>query len=183
MDEILDILDENGRFTGKTDIKSRVHKKGLFHPIVHIWCYTEDGAVLVQQRGINKETFPLYWDVSVAGHVAAGETIISAGLREAKEEIGIVPTATELHPVGVFKSVHRHPERGWFDREFHHSFVYPLTASQVTQLKPQDSEVAQLRMIPFDTFREHLNHVERYHYVPHSAAYFQQVLHTLGTLL
>ena len=81
MDELIDILDSNGDFTGKTAMKSEAHKNGWFHATVHIWFYTTDGKILLQQRGKHKETHPLLWDVSVAGHVGAGEAIETSAIR------------------------------------------------------------------------------------------------------
>ncbi|MDH3796768.1 MAG: NUDIX domain-containing protein, partial [Flavobacteriaceae bacterium] len=108
MDEWVDILDENGNATGRTCLKSEAHAKGWFHPCVHIWFYTSNGDILVQQRGANKKTYPLLWDVSVAGHMAAGETSEEAALREVEEEIGLRIKEADLQQVGVYKSLKLH---------------------------------------------------------------------------
>ena len=73
MEEYVDILDENGRPTQSTLLKKEAHRLGHFHATVHVWCYSKSGKILLQQRGKDKKTFPLLWDVSVAGHVSAGE--------------------------------------------------------------------------------------------------------------
>ncbi|MEP3384912.1 MAG: NUDIX domain-containing protein, partial [Flavobacteriaceae bacterium] len=101
MDELIDILDENGNHVGKTCLKSEAHLKGLFHPTVHIWFYTKDGGILFQKRGKDKKTFPLLWDVSVAGHIGAGEPIIEAAIREVEEEIGLKVLASDLDKIGT----------------------------------------------------------------------------------
>ena len=88
MDEEVDILTDSGEYTGTTCLKSEAHKNGWCHPTVHVWLYTADGKVLLQQRGKHKKTFPLLWDVSVAGHVSAGEDILAAAKREVQEEVG-----------------------------------------------------------------------------------------------
>ena len=87
MDELVDILNEDGSYTGRQEMKSVAHKKGLFHPTIHVWLYTRNGQLLIQKRGKNKKSFPLLWDVSVAGHIGAGEEIIPSALREIEEEI------------------------------------------------------------------------------------------------
>ena len=71
MEEWIDLMDTNGNYTGQKVLKSEAHQKGLFHPTAHIWFYTAEGQVLLQQRSETKKTFPLYWDVSVAGHISA----------------------------------------------------------------------------------------------------------------
>ena len=61
MDELVDILDAAGNYTGKIAMKSEAHRNGLFHPTVHVWFYTKNGQILIQQRAENKETHPLLW--------------------------------------------------------------------------------------------------------------------------
>ena len=103
MDELLDILDQDGNASNSTAMKSDAHEKGLFHATVHVWCFTCDARVLIQQRGKDKDTHPLLWDVSVAGHVGAGEEIEAAALRELEEEIGLKVSRADLQPIRIFK--------------------------------------------------------------------------------
>ena len=104
MDELIDVLDAEGNATGKTCLKSIVHKTGLYHATVHIWFYTTKGSILLQQRASSKIIYPLLWDVSVAGHIDAGEGFTTAAVREIKEEIGLIVDENELVKIGVFKS-------------------------------------------------------------------------------
>lgn len=46
--------------------------------------------ILLQKRAACKDSFPGCWDVSCAGHLAAGETAESAAIAELAEELGIV---------------------------------------------------------------------------------------------
>ena len=89
MEEYLDILDSFGNATGKTVLKSEAHKQGWFHNTAHVWFYTNDCEILLSQRAASKSIFPLLWDVSVAGHIDAGESIINGAIRETEEEIGL----------------------------------------------------------------------------------------------
>ena len=89
MDELIDILDDQGNLTGRNCLKSIAHIEGLNHATVHIWFYTPEGNILLQQRAATKKIYPLLWDVSVAGHVNAGESLLAAAIREVKEEIGL----------------------------------------------------------------------------------------------
>jgi isopentenyl-diphosphate Delta-isomerase len=88
MDEHVDVLDEDGFYTGRTILKSIAHRDGVWHPVVHIWFYNSNGEILLQKRSAGKALYPGLWDVTVGGHVDAGETIEDAALREIKEEIG-----------------------------------------------------------------------------------------------
>ena len=154
MDERVDILDDNGVPTGDVRLKSEAHRLGLFHPTVHIWCYDSEGNVLFQLRGKDKTTFPLKWDVSVAGHISAGESIEQGALREIEEEIGVKVSVEQLEKIAIFKTEHRHSE-AIFDREFNHTFLCRL--SQQTSLQKQESEVEELQWFPVEKFKEWVN--------------------------
>lgn len=174
MDELVDILDEDGKPTGKSYLKSEAHLKGLFHPTVHIWFYTKDGKVLFQKRGKDKKTFPLLWDVSVAGHIGAGENVIEAALREVEEEIGIHISSSDLEKIGIFKSVQKHSET-LTDSEFHHTFLCELKIP-LSNLRKQESEVEDLYLFDFADFKSRLEQNQLEDFVPHKAGYYQQIL-------
>jgi isopentenyldiphosphate isomerase len=172
MDELVDILDKTGNVTGKTAMKSLAHAKGWFHPTIHVWLYTKDGKILIQQRGKDKDTHPLLWDVSVAGHIGAGEDIEASAIREVEEEIGLSISEMDLQKIGVFKSVHKHRE-DLVDREFHHTFLCELKLP-LENLQKQESEVEQLDLIPLIQFSEEtrdLANVKKY--VTYKIGYYQ----------
>lgn len=175
MDELIDILDSEGNFTGKTKLKSYAHSMGLFHATVHIWFYTIDGKILLQQRGKNKDTHPLLWDLSVAGHVAAGEEIELSAIREVEEEIGITITKDNLEKIGVFKSVQKHSDN-LIDCEFHHTFLCELKVS-LEELQKQESEVEALDLISLLKFSEETwGMANTQKYVPHGATYYSTII-------
>ena len=182
MDEQVDILSAKGERTGKVISKAEAHRKGLFHPTVHIWFYTADARVLLQQRGADKETFPNLWDVSVAGHVAADENITEAALREIKEEIGLEIRDDELIKIGVFKSVQKHRE-DLVDKEFHHTFLCELKVP-LAVLRKQESEVAALKLIPLPTLAEEVWGLAKPGiYVPHEIRYYKTVIKAISNRL
>lgn len=175
MDELLDIWDESGKPTGKAKLKSEAHRLGLFHTTVHVWFYTSDGKVLFQKRGENKKTFPLLWDVSVAGHVASGEKIIKAAIREVKEEIGLKVSKSDLELIGVFRSIQKHAY-DFIDAEFHHTYLSKLKVP-FDSLKKQESEVEALKLFPILKFAEEtwgLANTKKY--VPHDTHYYKTVI-------
>jgi len=81
--EYLDTYDENGKFIGKKP-RDIVHKEGFWHNTVHCWLYDKEGNVYFQIREDQKTFY-----TTASGHVAAGETIKEAFVREIKEEIGL----------------------------------------------------------------------------------------------
>jgi isopentenyldiphosphate isomerase len=175
MEEWVDVLDSEGRPLGQRILKSEAHKEGLFHPTVHIWFYTDKLEILLQRRAATKKTFPMYWDVSVAGHVAAGEGIMEAAVREVEEEIGIGISEKDLFPIGVFKSVHKHPG-DILDCEFHHTFICRLK-TPLASLKKQEEEVADLQLISLAKWEQDIfAKIPSISYVPHKELYYREVI-------
>ena len=181
MDELIDILDEHGNFTGRTCLKSEAHFKGLFHPTIHVWCHTSEGQVLFQKRAKDKDTFPSLWDVSVAGHIGAGEDIIQAAIREVEEEIGLSIEASDLEASGMFKSMHKHSET-LIDNEFHHNFLCELKVP-LERLKRQDSEVDDLKLFPLEDFKKKVEQNQLDGFVPHEKSYYLEILDAISKKL
>lgn len=148
MKELLDIWDESGKPTGQVYEKSIAHQKGLFHPTVHVWFYTSAPSLLLQKRGSNKETFPNLWDVSVAGHVSSGESILDGALREIKEEIGLQLKSDDLILIDVRKNINQF-SNGIIDCEFQHVFLSELKIG-LEHLVIQKEEVDDVRLFSFD---------------------------------
>lgn len=178
MDTYLDIVNENGEPTGKSALKSDVHTKGYHHNTAHIWLYTNTGQILLQQRSAQKAICPLLWDVSVAGHVDAGETIIQAAIREAKEEIGLDLHEDHLQKIGVFKCFQRYAN-GMIDNEFHHTFIAELKV-HIRSLTPQPTEVEALKLVSCKTFEDLLHKSgTNLHFVPSNLEYYKFVLQSI----
>lgn len=175
VEEMLDLLDANGNHLGKIAPKTEAHLNGWFHATVHIWFFTGDGRVLIQQRGMYKDTFPSLWDVSVAGHVSAGEALEQAAIREVKEEIGLDITEGEIIKIGVFKSVHQHSNQ-LKDHEFNHTYICLLNTA-IENLREQKSEVAALRLISLTQLAEETWGLAKTNmYVPHGPEYYATII-------
>jgi len=138
-DEYIDIVDSKGHPTGEIKLKSEAHQHGLYHDTVHIWLYTKDGELLFQKRSNTKAIYPSLWDVSVAGHISAGETKIQSAIREVEEEIGLQLAEKDLEFVDVFLEK-KNPEPNIYDNEFHYIFFAELT-TPIQQLSLQKEEV------------------------------------------
>lgn len=178
MDELIDILDTNGNYTGNSIMKSEAHKRGIYHPSIHVWLYTLNGEILIQQRAKNKDTHPGLWDVSVAGHIGAGEDVVDSATREVKEEIGLDISVKELNKIGVFKYRYQH-HKDLLDCEFHHTFLSELLMP-ISELKMQESEVDDLALISLTTFRKELeSNLTSKKYVPYEMEYYDTVLNAI----
>jgi isopentenyldiphosphate isomerase len=87
-DELFDIVDENNVVIGQ-EWRSVVHQRGLWHRGVHVFLFTRDGKLLVQQRSPDRDTFPSALDCSVSEHLKAGENYLHAAVRGLQEELGV----------------------------------------------------------------------------------------------
>jgi len=183
MDEYIDIVDANGIPTGKSELKSIIHKKGYYHNTAHIWFYTKRGEILLSQRSSKKTICPLMWDVSVAGHIDAGETVIEAAVRETKEEIGLTIIKSGLQKIGVFECFQNY-NNGIIDNEFHHTFIAELK-TPIENLTPQEEEVEALKLISLDEFKWFINYInnDNHHFVASNKSYYNIILqHIIKTI-
>lgn len=155
MDELLDILTSEGKPTGKTALKSEAHKKGWFHTTVHIWLFTIDKKLVLQKRARTKKVFPGLWDISVAGHVTAGESILDAAKREVFEEIGLLLQENDFYKIGARKHQIIH-ENGIIDNEFHQVFIAELKVD-VSALKIQTAEVDAVKLFDLSILKNTKN--------------------------
>jgi isopentenyldiphosphate isomerase len=177
-DEYIDIVTKDGKPTGKKTLKSEIHAKGFYHNTAHVWLYTKDGHILLAQRSASKSICPLLWDVSVAGHIDAGESFVHAALREMQEEIGLKLNANDLQKIGVFECFQSYPN-GIQDNEFHHTFIAELKVS-LAELTPQQEEVESLKLVSFKTFKDLLGSIgQNNHFVASNKAYYEFVLKSI----
>jgi len=149
VDELLDILDESGRPTGEVVLKSEAHRLGLWHRCFHSWICGSDATgsyVLLQRRAATKDTWPGYLDVTVAGHLAAGEETLD-GLREVEEELGLRVEPERLVPLGTRRVEQEIP--AGCDREFHEVFLV-FDATPPEDLRLQREEVSAVFRLGLD---------------------------------
>ncbi|ARV08417.1 hydrolase [Winogradskyella sp. PC-19] len=176
MDEVLDIVDAEGKPTGKTALKSEAHKNGWYHNTIHLWLYTDDKHILLQQRSHKKAIYPLLWDVSVAGHIDAGETFTQAAVRETEEEIGLKLNESELTKIGTHLHQSIYNEGAIKDFEFHQVYIAELQV-KLEKLIPQKDEVEALKLVSFNEFKNLLDNSEHNsHFIASNASYYQFVL-------
>lgn len=87
--EIWDILDKNGRRTGKTVIRGkRGLGKGEYHLVVHISIVNDRGEFLIQKRSDKRPLMPGEW-AATGGSAFSSESSRHAAARELNEEMGI----------------------------------------------------------------------------------------------
>ncbi len=176
MDELVDVLDEFGKRTGSQVMKSEAHEKRLWHATVHVWIINSKNELLIQKRASVKDDNPDKWDVSMAGHVSAGEEPEVAAIRELEEELGIKVGVEQLVALAVVKSAGKDGCVNKF------ASVFLLSADfSLASLKLQESEVDEVKLISLERFvNEVVEGAETY--VPHPLHYYQEVFKKLSEL-
>ena len=175
MEEYIDIVTKEGLPTGKSALKKEIHTKGYYHNTAHVWLYTKDGDILLAQRAASKKICPLLWDVSVAGHVDAGESIEHGAIREVKEEIGLTLSENDLTKIGVSECFQSY-DNGIMDNEFHHTYISELKIKP-TELKIDKTEVAAIKLVSLDSFQSLIDNIgSDNHFVASNKPYYEFVL-------
>ena len=102
--ELFDVLNEDGTKSGVIRERGVAHREGSLHATVHMWVVRKNKKsgydVLLQKRSAYKDSNPGCYDISSAGHVAAGDEILESAVREMQEELGIHAAKEQLHYVG-----------------------------------------------------------------------------------
>lgn len=169
MEEFVDLLDENGRHTGKTISKNEAHEKGLWHRVTVIGVVDKDKNILMQKRGHDKRQFPNTWDISASGHVSAGETSLISGVRELSEEVGITANKEDLIFITSFRDSITHPS-GVIENEYFDVFLYKVDKLGKLDLKMQVEELDDMEIMKLDDVIELAAHDEL---AAKSEAYFR----------
>lgn len=101
MSELIDVVDVATGERIDTLPRDQVHAEGLWHHVFHcLVVKPSNAAIVLQERALTKAAFPGKLDLSVTGHLGAGETPLD-GVREAEEELGVTVDPDRLHYVGV----------------------------------------------------------------------------------
>jgi isopentenyldiphosphate isomerase len=152
--ELIDILTPAGAPTGIVKPKQDVHRDGDWHRAAHLWIVTADDRVLLQRRADVKENWPGLWDISVAGHVNAGESALSAIVRESFEELGLRFAPDELTHVGTLP-YHAVLNGGTYIENEIHEVFFVRRDIDVTALVLDPLEVAAVALVPPDALDDY----------------------------
>ena len=147
MKEKFDVLNELGEFTGEVATRDECHSKGLWHRGVYAFIIDKDYNVLLQKRSSNKKLWPDRWDVTIGGHVNAGEFGRQALIRECKEELGIDITDDEIKYIVTTTSVYN--KNGYINNHYDECYIITKTID-INDLVLQKEEVSDVKYFPKD---------------------------------
>jgi isopentenyl-diphosphate delta-isomerase type 1 len=167
--ELIDVVDASGNPLAVAVPRAEVHLKGLWHRTVHIWVVNGANELLLQKRSAAKESFPGLWDISAAGHMAAGDTSRGAAARELREELGITAAEDDLTFLFTLRGHYEDPSRQFYDHEL--SDVYLMkTGRTVDSMRIDPDEVDEVKFMAVDALKGELERRPEL-YVPHHEAY------------
>jgi isopentenyl-diphosphate delta-isomerase len=89
-EEYLDVVSEDNQVVGQ-ERRPIIHRSGLWHRGVHVFLFTSDRKLLVQQRSQAQDTYPNALDCSVSEHLRVGESYLDGAIRGLREELGLPP--------------------------------------------------------------------------------------------
>lgn len=92
-DELFVVVNRQDKVIGYRTRFECHHNKQLIHRAAGVVIFNNQGQILLQKRGQNKDTDPGLYTISASGHVGKGETYLQAAKRELMEELGVTVTS------------------------------------------------------------------------------------------
>ena len=154
MEEFFDCLTSLGEFTGEIATRDECHTQGLWHRAVFAFILNSKGEILLQQRSANKKLWPNKWDVTVGGHVNAGEFGRQALVRECKEELGIDVCDSDIRFLVSSTSVYN--KDGYVNNHYDECYLI-IKDVDLSELNLQQSEVADVKYFSRDELINRIN--------------------------
>jgi isopentenyl-diphosphate delta-isomerase len=99
------------------------------------------------------------WDVSVAGHITAGDEPKATAVREAKEELNLDINPADLKFIGIKKVDEAMPD-GTTHKVFNWTYLLKLDVD-IDRLKLEANEVTDVRWITSEEFENELDDPEK----------------------
>lgn len=163
MEELIDVLDENGVKTGEVLTRNEVHKRGLWHRAIAVAIINEQNQILVQQRSFKKEKNAGKWDISVAGHISSGQDALSAASREINEEVSVnLEFNVDIKEFRYMFSYRKQEilKEDYIERQFYDFFVLRKDGLRAENIKIQESEVEQIKFVSVSELNEMIENKE-----------------------
>ena len=149
--EYFDILDENGNKTGKTKLRSEVHRDGDWHKAVHIWIINDKGDILLQRRCAIKDSNPNMLDISSAWHLSAGDSSLDGAIRELKEELNLDVKTNELQFIKTLKRSSKYTST-FLNNEFDDLYIL-RTNKTIDEMSFQKEEISEIFYVSYKDFK------------------------------
>jgi isopentenyl-diphosphate delta-isomerase len=146
-EELVVLLDEDGRATGTTPKAGVHHADTPLHLAFSCYLFDPAGRLLMTRRARTKPTWPGAWTNSVCGHPAPGEPMVAAVRRRVLYEVGVrAEHVTLMLPAFRYRAV---MPNGVVENEMCPVFVATTTDAPV----PHPAEVEHATWVDWAAFR------------------------------
>lgn len=153
MQEMFDVLNEKGEYTGAVETREKCHKEGLWHKAVTLFIINSKNQVLLQRRSPRKKLWPNCLDITAGGHVLTGEFGFEAIIREVKEELGIELERSDVTFIGGALSSNI---KGYIVNNHMNEFYIVHKDIDETKLILQEEEVSEVKWMEKDEILERI---------------------------
>lgn len=153
--ELIDVLDENAKPTGRVEDRKTIHEQGLWHLHVGVWIMNKNGDILFQKRAETKHSNPNIWS-RTGGHVDSGETPLQAIQRETAEEIGVEIPLEKFELIDINKFEKSDAKKQTTVRDFTYSYV-SIVDYKLDDYTMQKEEVSDLKYISIEEMKKARN--------------------------
>jgi isopentenyl-diphosphate delta-isomerase len=99
--------------------KIEAHEKAILHRAFSVFILNDNNELLLQKRALSKYHSPGLWTNTCCSHPRHGESVINAGLRRLKEEMGFETEISSLLSF-IYKAEF---DNGLTEHEFDHVLV------------------------------------------------------------
>ena len=141
--EEFDLYNIDRILLGRTICRGEAVPEDTYRAVVHVCIFGTDGRMLIQQRQTFKKSWAGLWDISVGGHVSAGETVREGAEREVREELGLDIPLADVRPALTIN----------FDDGFDDIFTV-IRDTDIAEITLQDDEVKSVMWADCDTIVE-----------------------------
>ena len=146
MNEMVILVDKHDNQLGLME-KIEAHKKAILHRAFSVFILNDNNELLIQQRALSKYHSPALWTNTCCSHPRNGESVLDAGARRLKEEMGF---ETELDSLLSF--IYRAKfDNGLTEHEFDHVlFGYYNDDPSINKLEVMDWKWVNLDFLKND---------------------------------
>ena len=148
MDELVILVDKNDNQLGLME-KIEAHEKAVLHRAFSVFILNDNNELLLQKRALSKYHSPGLWTNTCCSHPRDGESVIDAGIRRLKEEMGFV---TEINP--LFSFIYRAEfDNGLTEHEFDHVLLGRYNKTPlINKLEVSDWKWIDIEFLKKDVF-------------------------------
>ena len=118
MNEMVILVDNNDNQLGLME-KIEAHEKAILHRAFSVFILNDNNELLLQKRALSKYHSPGLWTNTCCSHPRHGESVINAGVRRLKEEMGFETEISSLLSF-IYKAEF---DNGLTEHEFDHVLV------------------------------------------------------------